>query len=85
MIIACPSSRRSSDSDSDEDDDEEHASGPGAVDDVGKGLGRGFSVNVAWQAEGMGDKEYLNAMHHGQYGHPACACGRKNMRAQMLR
>ena len=34
--------------------------GSGAIDEVGGGAGRGFTVNVAW-GEGMGDAEYLDA------------------------
>jgi acetoin utilization deacetylase AcuC-like enzyme len=34
--------------------------GTGAIEEVGGGAGRGYTVNVAW-GEGMGDAEYLDA------------------------
>src|SRR5262245_973046 len=34
--------------------------GTGAIDEVGGGAARGFTVNVAW-GEGMGDAEYIDA------------------------
>ena len=34
--------------------------GTGAIDEIGDGRGRGYTVNVAW-GEGMGDAEYLDA------------------------
>ena len=33
----------------------------GAVEDVGSGPGRGFTVNIPWQRGGLGDADYLEA------------------------
>jgi hypothetical protein len=35
--------------------------GCGYAEEVGKGAGRGFNVNVPWTSKGMGDADYLAA------------------------
>ncbi|VDP44465.1 unnamed protein product [Soboliphyme baturini] len=42
-------------------DDGSFFPGTGAVSEVGKGAGSGFTVNIAWSGETMGDAEYLAA------------------------
>ncbi len=36
----------------------------GSPEQIGKGLGAGFSVNVGWPRDGMGDAEYLSCFYN---------------------
>ncbi|GMH41611.1 hypothetical protein BSKO_09521 [Bryopsis sp. KO-2023] len=38
--------------------------GTGAASSVGRGAGEGYSVNIPWDCEGMGDEDYLASMEH---------------------
>lgn len=38
--------------------------GTGGPNEVGRGAGEGYTVNVPWPAGNMGDADYMAAFHH---------------------